>query len=52
LILPDHPETAAAVLGMGDGVGLVPRFAVGFLIFGLILLVKSALMWVGLKLRK
>jgi hypothetical protein len=43
---------AAAVLGMGDGVGLVPRFAVGFLIFGLILLVKSALMWVGLKLRK
>lgn len=41
----------AAILGMGD-IGLLPQLAVGFLIFGLILLAKSALMWVGLKLRK
>lgn len=41
----------AAILGMRD-IELLPRFAVGFIIFGLILLAKSALMWVGLKLRK
>jgi hypothetical protein len=42
----------AAVLVLGDGIGLVPRLVVGAVIFRLILLAKSALMWVGLKLRK
>lgn len=43
---------SAGVVGLGDEVNVVFRCASGFILFGLILLAKSVLMWVGLKRRK